>query len=548
MSESESQLDLSQLALDRSPAAQSSAAGSLRGNAGSAGKAGGGGHRSKRWITRYVIPIGILLGFLGLLGAAAGRHWMPRQSVTVMPVIIKRSAVQTEGTTLFQAPGWIEPRPTAISVAALAPGVIEELLVVEGQQVVKDEPIARLISIDAEMQVEQAQNTLAIREGELNRAIAERNAARVRLENPVHLQVQLADAQSMLAKTQTELAKIPFLTEAAQANATFALQSMQRRQAAKEAIAGRIVRESENEHAAAHAAMEELQQRAPNLEREAEALQDKVNAIKKQLRLLVEENRQLKEADAKVQSASALRDEAKLKVRQAELALSRNTISAPMSGRILRLIASPGSRVMGLNSNAGHSSSTVAEMYDPARLQVRADVRLEDVPMVTRGQPVEIETASSTEPIHGRVLQTTSSANIQKNTLEVKVELLEPPPNVSPEMLVTATFLAPAIAVSGSNKNDSPESENAPTETERMFVPQSLVQSDDTGSFAWVVDADNLAKQRRIETGGTSVDGLVEAKSGLQPTDKLIASNWQDLTDGSPVQVTGEDQSIGIER
>ena len=165
--------------------------------------------------------------------------------------------------------------------------------------------------------------------------------------------------------------------------------------------------------------------------------------MQQQLELLVEETRQLQEAKAKVASSAAIRDEAKLHLRQAELTLERTTVRAPMNGRILRLVASPGQRVMGLDANAGQSSSTVVEMYDPTRLQVRADVRLEDVPMVMPGAPVEIETASSGSVIQGRVLQTTSSANIQKNTLEVKVELIDPPPTVSPEMLVTATFLAP---------------------------------------------------------------------------------------------------------
>ena len=46
-------------------------------------------------------------------------------------------------------------------------------MVVGGQQRSKGEPIARLVSIDAELVLEQAKNALAIREGELNRAKAE---------------------------------------------------------------------------------------------------------------------------------------------------------------------------------------------------------------------------------------------------------------------------------------------------------------------------------------------------------------------------------------
>ncbi|QDT10163.1 efflux RND transporter periplasmic adaptor subunit [Planctomycetes bacterium K23_9] len=516
----ESKLDLSQLALDRSPTGESSSK----------------MPRPKRWLSRYVLPMGILLGFIALLGAAAGRQMLPSQSVTVTPVIVKRSAVQQAGTTLFQSPGWIEPRPTAIEIASLAPGVIEELLVVEGQSVEDNEPIARLITIDAELDLEQAKNSLAIREGELNRTKAERDAAQIRLDNPVHLQVQLADAQSSLAKAQTELAKLPFLIQASEANAKFARGSLERRRAAKGAIAGRILQESENNHAAADATLQELLQRGPNLRKEVDALQDKVAALDKQLELLVEETRQLNEAEAKVISAAALRDDAKLRVRQAALTLERNTIRAPMKGRILRLVASPGTRVMGPGTTPGQSSSTVVEMYDPARLQVRADVRLEDVPMVISGQPVEIETASSAGVIHGRVLQATSSANIQKNTLEVKIELIDPPSTVSPEMLVTATFLAPMVADSVAES----------TETERMFIPKSLVQSDGEGDFVWIVDADELAQRRSVTPAKVGADGLVHIESGLRATDKLIVGGVDGLSSGSRVKVTGDDQTLGL--
>jgi RND family efflux transporter MFP subunit len=516
-----SPLDLSQLALERDSTNAASNKPPLK--------------NKKRWLSRYALPLAILIGFAVLLASAAGDRLMPARSVTIMPVIVKRAEMQQAGSTLFQSPGWIEPRPTAISVAAMAPGVIEELMVVAGQIVNKGEPIARLICVDAELALLQTKNALAIREGELNRAKAELSAARVRLDNPVQLRVQLADAQSNLSKSKTELGKLPFLIEAAKSNLKYALSSKEGKQSAKGAISDNIIAKAENDHAVAAASLKELELRQPNLEREVIALQDVVIALEQQLKLLVEEKRQLGEAEAKVQSAEAYRDEAKLQVRQAELMLERCTVRAPMDGRILRLITSPGSRVMGLEATAGQSSSTVAEMYDPQNLQVRADVRLEDVPMVTKGQPVEIQTASSSQVIHGRVLQLTSSASIQKNTLEVKVELLDPPTTVGPEMLVTATFLAP--------KNDASLS---PTETERMFVPRSLVQTGESTSFVWVADENSAARKRFIELDGKGGGDLVAVKSGLRVTDKLITSGIKGLREGGRVKITGDDQTIGM--
>lgn len=516
-------IDLSRLALDREPERRTERL--LRVP-----------HKS-RWVTRYLLPIGILVGFVSLLTAAAGNRLLPARAVTVVPVVVKRAQLQQAGTSLFQSPGWIEPRPIATSVAAMTSGVIEELLVVAGQQVERGEPIARLVMVDAELVLQQAKNTLAIRHGELNRAQAELAASRMRLENPVHLQVQLADARSNLNKSKTELAKLPFLIEAAESNLEYAVSSMQSKQSARGAVAGNVIAKAENEHAVAIASLRELQERQPNLEREVDALEEVVAAIEKQLELLIEEKRQLHEAQAKVQAAEAYRDEAELQVRQAELTLERNTVRAPFSGKILRVIASPGARVMGLETTAGQSSSTVAEMYDPDRLQVRADVRLEDVPLVSQGQQVEIETASSADVIHGRVLQVTSSANIQKNTLEVKIELLDPPPTVSPEMLVTATFLAPQMDASA----------NASEFAEQMLVPASLVQSSELGSAVWVVNEHSLARRRLIELGGKTGENLIVVQSGLTATDKLIASGVEGLSDGARVRITGDDNQIGIQ-
>ena len=518
---SNTQLDLSQLALDRSPPNES-AARQRRGR--------------RKWLTRYLVPAGILAGFAILLFAAAGKSIWPKQTVEVIPVIVKRASVQQSGTPLFQAAGWIEPRPTAINVPALAPGVIEELLVVEGQTVKKGEAIARLISIDAEIAVKEADAALATAEGALNRVLAEQRAAKIRLEKPIHLQVQLADAKSLLARAETELTNLPFQIQGANANLEYARKSVKGKRNAGNAVPGVVLQKAESELAAAEARLRELQEREPGLQREFEALKEKVEAVKSQLNLLVEETRQLDEAAAKVQSATAMRDAAKLRLQKAQLELERNTVRAPIDGRILRLIAAPGMRVMGLETNAGQNSSSVVEMYDPQRLQVRADVRLEDVPLVQQGQPVEIETASSEKPIKGRVLQPNSTANIQKNTLEVKVELIDPPPTVRPEMLVTATFLAPETAKTATDGLQ---------ESERLFIPNQIVKSGEQGSVVWIVDAESRARRRNITIGTSAADQLVEITSGLQVTDKLIASDTASLNDGQLVVVSGEERSLG---
>lgn len=495
----------------------------------------------RRWLTRYAVPMGILLGFVGLLAAALGDQWFPRPSVSVMPVIVKRGEVRSAGTPLFQAAGWIEPRPTPVAVSALRSGVIESLLVVEGQPVEADEPVARLIAIDAELAVHQAKAALALREGELRQIEAELTAARQRRDKPIHLRTQLSEAQSRLAKAITEADKLPFLIEAANGALEFAEITLAKRQSAGSAVPESSLREAARDAVTARAALDELRARGPNLEREIVALRENVSALAEQLTLLIDETRAVAEAEARQSAAIARREEARLRLQEAELALERTVVRAPMTGRILRLVAFPGQRVTGLSSNADSAEGTgqgvIAEMYDPERLQVRADVRLEDVRRVVPGAPVRIETASAADVIAGRVLRSTSSANVQKNTLEVKVELISPPATVSPEMLVAATFLAP----------ETPGAESTSTQPERIFVPESLVQSNRGENAVWLVDSAGIATMRQVTLGGTGEDGLVEIVSGLNPTDKLIVDGAEALRPGVKVTIRDEN-AIGDER
>ncbi len=513
---SESQLDISQLALDKSVPAR--------------------GARPRRWVSRYLVPLGVLLGLAALVFVAAYDQLFAGKPVTVVPVVVMQGESQVAGEKLFQAAGWIEPRPTSVSVASLAPGVMEELLVVEGQLVDKGEPIARLITIDAELAVQRARSSLSIREGDLQRAVAEQAAAETRFEQPVHLKAELAEAQSFLAKASTEYEKVPFLIKAAAANVEFTRNSLESKRVARAAISGVIYEQAVKDFAAAEAELAELKAREPNLAREVDALQNRVDALLDQLKLLVNERKELDESKAKVVSAIALRDEAVIGLQQAELTLERTTIRAPIDGRILRLVAFPGERMMGMNLHAGQSSSTVAEMYDPKRLQVRADVRLEDVPRVQIGGDVEVETASSGKVIQGRVLQLTSSANVQKNTLEVKLELLDPPSTVSPEMLVTATFLA----AGSQTKNDAQAVSN------RLFVPRELVLQHGDNSTVWVVGPQGAAILQQVTLGSANSDGLLEVASGLNATDKLVATGAAALRIGDRLRVVGEDNGMGV--
>ncbi len=519
MSNSATQLDLSQLAVNREQPAKTSV-------------------KIKRsWLTRYVLPGGILAGFVGLFAWSTRDSFLPAQSITITPVVVSRAEIKQEGTPLFQAAGWIEPRPTPVVASSLAPGVIQEMLVIEGQHVKKGEPVATLIDTDAKLALAQAEAQHTLQLAEVRRAEAVLAAAKTNFAKPLSLQAALADAETLLSKTELELGNLPYALEAAQTRQELASVNVRRKENAGEAIPGRILREARAEMATATNNVNELRAREPLLHSQQQSLIQKRDVLAENLTLLTEETRALAEAEAILAVAKARADQTRLKVESAQLQLDRMTVRSPIEGCVLSLDARPGQWLTGVGSSTSQGSSAVVGLYDPKNLQVRVDVRLEDVPQVQIGQPAQIETAALAAPIEGTVISVTTFADIQKNTLQVKVAVKEPPQVIKPEMLGKVTFLAPPSPVVNEQPGESPL---------KLFVPQSLVTTGEGGSSVWVADlTGGTAQLKAVEVGrGATDNGLVEIVSGLQPTDKLIVAGRESVVEGSRVRVTGDDRTL----
>lgn len=493
--------------------------------------------RKRPWLTQWGIPAIIIAGFLIVTGWSARDRLLPARPVTVVPVILTRAEVQSEGTPLFQAAGWVEPRPSPVMASALVEGIVEKMLVIEGQDVRIGEPLAQLFDADAKIALREAEATKQLREAELEVAKATAKAAQKNVEHPVHLEAAHAEAEAALAKLQTDIKNLPFALRAAEARLKLAGQDLEGKKSIADAIAGRSIQKAQSEFDGATAAVEELKQREPSLQVELKAWQRKCDALRSRYELKTDEIRSLEEARANVDASQAKLAQSALAVESARLRLDRMTIRSPIHGRVLALNAQPGRRLMGINAASERDASVAVSLYDPRQLQVRADVRLEDVSKVQPGQAVQITTAAIKEPLIGKVLALTSLADIQKNTLQVKVGIDNASNVIRPEMLVQVVFLAPP----------TPKSSSESEEPIRLLVPREVVEKTEAGTTVWVADlAAGVARHRSVQLGKASSEQLVEVTQGLSALDKLIVSGRDGLQDGERIRVTGEDASLGV--
>ncbi len=427
---------------------------------------------SRRWLTRVGVPLIILIAAGGLLVYAARDALAPAIEVRVAPVVLKettttnaapRSAAQT--TVVAQGPGWIEPMPHAISVQALAEGVIEEVLTLEGDRVERGQVVARMIDDDARLAVLQARAREAQAAAEVERADAAALAANARADE---LRDELERKQPLVEAggfSEGQFARLILRLRAAQ-----------------------------HEERAASAAVDS--------------------------------------ARAALAQAEAMRGEA-------ELRLSRMEIRSPASGVVMTRAVEPGTRIAmaGPGPGEGHAPG-LFRLYNPEHLQVRVDVPLADAAKVRVGSNAEVTTEALPDRVfRGEVIRAVHEADIQRNTVEVKVKIIDPDPVLKPEMLARVRFFAT------SQPGEQPASTTT-TQSESSALVQAPFASlfgvhEDTASV-WVVDRGSerggaTAAIRAVTLAGRDGEGAL-ISAGLRPGDRVILNPPPSLKVGARVR------------
>lgn len=484
---------------------------------------------ARRGKTRVLVPASILAAALGILAFAARDALRPAVAVEIVPTIA-RTGTASAGTAVVQAPGWVEPDPFFVSVTSLTDGIVEDVVVLEGDAVSKGQLIARLVPDDARLALQRAEAELGAHQAQLRTAEAVAREAQRNWDHPFELRRKVTTTQALLAEKQAELARWPAEVDAERARLTELHDAFERvrkvRAESQGALSEQELVRAQQQYEGQKAILLNAEARKPVIEAQIRNLEAELVASREALELRIPDTRVLDEARARLAEAEARVLQTQTARDEARLRLDRMEIRSPVDGVVAFRLAQPGSKVMLAADDP--IGATLVRLYDPAKLQVRVDVPLSETALVQVGQPAEVVVgALPNRTFAGRVTRIVHEADIQKNTLQFKVAIHDPAPEIKPEMLARVKFLA------------APTSQ--PTETAVLFVPARLVQETAGGSAVWLFDQTRKTAELRPVVLGTArhADGI-EVREGLRLGDWLIANPPADLKPGAAVRAIGE--------
>jgi RND family efflux transporter MFP subunit len=482
-----------------------------------------------KWKTRVLIPGLILGGFLLLVGISAYGELAPAPVVEVSPVVVKSMEGVAAGAVTVQAPGWVEANPYRSYVTALANGIVREMLVLEGDSVTRGQVVARLVDEDARLEVQRARAKVKEREAALKAEEAELSAAKTEWENPTNRRQAVRVAQALQAESEATLKQISAEVVMEEANLEHAKSQYDRGVMlhTSDAVSEQELIRLRSNFLAREARVAALKMRLSAVKELIIKREADLEAAREHMALRTEDRKKVKTAEARTLRAEAALSQARTELAEAELRLKRMEIRSPMDGSVMSRLTEPGSKVVVFSDNP--DSAKVLSLYDPERLQVRVDVPLADAAKVSVGQAAQVVVeVLPGKTFSGTVTRVLHEADIQKNTLEVKVALADPDPRLRPEMLARVKFLAEPDPDAESNR--------------RVFVPQEAVHGSGRQAVAWVVrqfdGEQGTPFPQPVSLGIARIDGWADVVDGLNPGDLLVTSSVAGLSAGATVRVS----------
>ncbi|MHC4841353.1 MAG: efflux RND transporter periplasmic adaptor subunit [Planctomycetota bacterium] len=477
-----------------------------------------------------------------LVGGLVWLHWVAEppsknsDKVSISTATVAPASAELE--TKFTAGGWVEPQlPYPIKVSTQVPGLLDLLFVVEGQRIDgpvgmdEGQTVAMLNSDIYSAQLEESEAKVTAQES-LITAI-EAKISRLE-EGPREEEIEIAQAAVNRAQARVDILEAGFRQEdidAAEAQLreakALAIQKRSRADRFAELAAKEQVPLSKAEEyaAAATAAEEEVQACDHKLSRlqagyrevDVDEAKAALAEAESKLALLEAGTRQedIDEAEANLAAAEARLEAIEAEKSLIEWRIEQCDIKAPATGKVLELIAHQGTMMT-------DKAAVLFTMYDPSKMQVRVDVRQEQAASLSVGQLATIKLeARKGKPYKGVVTRVDPLANLARDTVRAKVEILAPDDFLRKDMTVTVDF--------------HPKEATAIDGEKVIVVPAAAVTKRDGKTYVFMV-RDGLVALREVELG-EELSGNFPVKSGVVDGDVVATSNLSELADGAAVSL-----------
>ncbi len=248
-------------------------------------------------------------------------------------------------------------------------------------------------------------------------------------------------------------------------------------------------------------------------------------------------------------------DQAIAALQDAESALSKTTIRAPMSGKVTRLDVEQGETA--IQGTLNKDAATLLTISDMSVLETKVKVDETDVAHIQVGDSAFVQLDAFPDTVfRGRVTKIANSAlkptgQAQGNTTstdqavdyEVTIQLLDPPPDTRPDFSATAKVITdtrahvlsiPIIALTVRDNEALPGGDSAVT-LGRAAPAKQVGTRDVEGVF--VVGPDNRVTFRPVKVG-IAGDKYFEVVTGLREKERIVGGTYQairDLKDGTLV-------------
>ncbi|MEO0535987.1 MAG: efflux RND transporter periplasmic adaptor subunit [Cyanobacteria bacterium P01_A01_bin.123] len=456
-----------------------------------------------KWL-RFVVPVLLLLGLrFGMTLITGGRS----SQTEVLTQSVERKTVPV----VITANGTVDPAQS-INLSPKNSGVIENLLVEEGDRVEKDQVIAMMDDSNLSGELLQMEGQLAQQNANLDRLIAGD-----RPEDIAKAEAQLAEAEANLQEMQSgnraqDIAQASARLQQAEATLQQRATDLQRyeRLYSEGAISREELDQKRTDRDVADAQVIEAEEALAlqNAGTRSEQIEQSAARVEQQRQTVAAlragtRSEDIEQARAQVRSAEG-------SLQTVEAQLNDTRVVAPFDGIITQIYAEVGSFVSPSMAGGGSESDSSSSilLLSSARNQVVVNLPESQIARVEPGQSVVFKAdAFPGEEFTGRVELIAAQATVSQNvtSFEVRVSIdLPAAEKLKIGMNVEAEFEVDSL-------------DNA------LLVPNAAVVRRPDGEGVYILGHDREPVFQAIETGATA-GGQTEVKSGLEGDEQVLIS------------------------